>query len=629
MREKFYNDGLVGNEKVKASFSKTGELLRLFYGSPDYKQFLETFHVGLKINESALVYLHNDINNVFSQEYVKDSNVLQTYIHNTYFNVKIEESTFVPMTEDVLIRNYKIRNENSIDLKIDFLAYSKMYTNVNDETAAYVKKDALIQYIHDFAVCTFSNNKISSKQLHGAEKNFMQGSIWGKDYIGISPDSAISYDLGKIKAGESVEFTLYMYVNRNKEKNLLNEVDDEIERIRSLDVKKLQDDTVKYWRKFIKDHDELGINKKDISEKIKKIYNRSILLFPMLLNRRTGGISAGIEIDEYKTRCGRYSYCWPRDGVFVTEALDTVGMHEDAEKFYSVFSKITQNKNGSWEQRFYTDGRLTSGWGYQIDETSSVVFGLYAHYKVCKSKKFLKDNLKMCENAIAFLETYLDDLLGGKGKFQLSYDLWEEFEGTTLYSISSIFAAFSSMIRIYTELSDTLKTKQAYMKARIDELEAKKAIIKDYCLKTFYDESKKSFVRNTIDKRSDISILGAIIPFRMFSPIDKEVVNTIERLNMTIRTYTGGYLRYEQDNYMNGNPWPIATLWMAWYYLEVGENKKALECLSFVINSASNHGFIGEQVDNATMQPTWVIGLTWSHAMFILTLEKLLEKGLI
>ena len=80
---------------------------------------------------------------------------------------------------------------------------------------------------------------------------------------------------------------------------------------------------------------------------------------------------------------------------------------------------------------------------------------------------------------------------------------------------------------------------------------------------------------------------------------------------------------------MNGNPWPIATLWMAWYYLEVGENKKALECLSFVINSASNHGFIGEQVDNATMQPTWVIGLTWSHAMFILTLEKLLEKGLI
>ena len=235
----------------------------------------------------------------------------------------------------------------------------------------------------------------------------------------------------------------------------------------------------------------------------------------------------------------------------------------------------------------------------------------------------------MCENAIAFLETYLDDLLGGKGKFQLSYDLWEEFEGTTLYSISSIFAAFSSMIRIYTELSDTLKTKQAYMKARIDELEAKKAIIKDYCLKTFYDESKKSFVRNTIDKRSDISILGAIIPFRMFSPIDKEVVNTIERLNMTIRTYTGGYLRYEQDNYMNGNPWPIATLWMAWYYLEVGENKKALECLSFVINSASNHGFIGEQVDNATMQPTWVIGLTWSHAMFILTLEKLLEKGLI
>ena len=35
------------------------------------------------------------------------------------------------------------------------------------------------------------------------------------------------------------------------------------------------------------------------------------------------------------------------------------------------------------------------------------------------------------------------------------------------------------------------------------------------------------------------------------------------------------------------------------------------------------HGFLAEQVDNKKMEPAWVIGLGWSHAMFVLVLDKL------
>ena len=59
----------------------------------------------------------------------------------------------------------------------------------------------------------------------------------------------------------------------------------------------------------------------------------------------------------------------------------------------------TQSKNGMWEQRFFTDGKLAPCWGYQIDETASVVYGVYEHYKFTKSEKFLKDNLSMCEKS--------------------------------------------------------------------------------------------------------------------------------------------------------------------------------------------------------------------------------------
>lgn len=633
MRTKYFNDGIVGNRKIKASFTKSGEMIRMFYGAADYKQFVEFYHTGIKVNDSALIYLHNDINNSFSQEYIKDTNVLQTHIYNSYFRVRITQTDFVPISENVLIKHYVFKNENTIDLNLSFLIYSKILRNLNNDTSGYVKNDTLIQYNHDFSVCTFSNEKISSKQINGAENNFMQGSISGKDYIGMSPDSSISYNLKKLKPGEEKEITIFVYINKNRNKCMLNELDDEINRIRKLDVKNLKDNSIKYWRRYVREHDTLGINKKELSTKIKKIYNRSILLFPLLVHEKTGGISAGIEVDEDKTKCGRYSYCWPRDGVFVTEAFDVISMYEDTEKFYDTFCKMTQSKNGMWEQRFYTDGRLAPCWGYQIDETASVIFGIYAHYKITKNKKFLKDNLKMCENAIGFLEKYIDDLFENKGNFQLSYDLWEEHEGTSFYSVATIFAAFSAMIKIYAEVKSVLeinKAKTDAIKKQVENLEKNAQRIKEYCLNTFYDENKKSFVRNLEDRKIDISLLGPIVPFKMFSPNDKKVKNTIERINMTLRTYTGGYIRYEGDGYMGGyNPWPIATLWMAWYYLEAGDNQKALENFAFVTNSASGHGYLGEQVNNDAMKPSWVIGLTWSHAMYLLTLEKILEKGLL
>ena len=59
-------------------------------------------------------------------------------------------------------------------------------------------------------------------------------------------------------------------------------------------------------------------------------------------------------------------------------------MYDQTEKFYNTFCKKTQSKNGMWEQRFFTDGRLAPCWGYQIDETASVVYGVYEHYKIKK-----------------------------------------------------------------------------------------------------------------------------------------------------------------------------------------------------------------------------------------------------
>ena len=309
MKQKYFNDGIIGNGKLTASFSKTGQLLRLFFGSIDYKQFIEQFDVGVKVNDSAMIYLHNDVNNLYDQKYIKDTNILQTEILNTYFNLQVIQTDFVPMSENILVKNYRFINQSNIDLNVNLLAYSKVLTNINNDTCGFFKNDCLLQYNHDYSLCIFAKEKPLSYQINNADSNMMEGIIGGKDYIGMSPDSAISYDLKTIKPGEEVNINLYVYVNDNQKNCLLNDLDNEINRIRKIDIVKEYEDTKKYWRKYIKDYDKLNIEKSDIDERIKKIYKRSILLFSLLTNDETGGISAGMEVDEDKTKCGRYSYC--------------------------------------------------------------------------------------------------------------------------------------------------------------------------------------------------------------------------------------------------------------------------------------------------------------------------------
>ena len=128
-------------------------------------------------------------------------------------------------------------------------------------------------------------------------------------------------------------------------------------------------------------------------------------------------------------------------------------MNKEADKFYSEFCRITQSKNGMWEQRFYTDGRLALCWGYQVDETASVVYGVYNHYEYTKNEEFLKENLHMCELAITFLKKYVYDVLENTGKYAVSYDIWEENDrGIHMYSLASIFSAFDTMKKIYKAL---------------------------------------------------------------------------------------------------------------------------------------------------------------------------------
>ena len=628
--EKYLNEAIIGNKNMLVTFSGKGEMLRLSYPNRDNRQYLKFFHTGVKINDSALIYLHEDINNTYLQYYDTDTNILNTEITNTYFNLKVLQTDFASIKENILIKKYSFINESNIDLNLNFLIHSELLSDQNNFVGAMKIDTGMIQYAHDFTVATFAKeNKLLSHQINDSNNTINTAYIQDKDYIGMSKDSSISFDLGTIKPEEKKEIEICVYIDETRK--TMQAIEDEIERIRKIDLNKEYTNVKSYWRKFLRAHDGLGIKEPTNSyeEKIYEIYKRSILLFPLLLNQTTGGIIAAPEVDEDLTQCGRYAYCWPRDAVFITRALDILKMNKETEKFYSNFCRMTQSKNGMWEQRFYTDGRLAPCWGYQIDETASVVYGVYNHYEYTKSEQFLKVNLHMCEKAIDFLKRYVRDLLDNTGIYHVSYDLWEMYEGTHMYSLASIFAAFDAIIKIYKVLGKDLsdfennRLKEEKVNKNIEEIAKLQVEIKKYIQDNLYDENRKSYVRNTSDRRIDISMIGAIVPFNVFSTKEKRVLNTIDNINLTLRTYTGGYQRFEYDHYRNGAPWTIANLWMTLYYLQNGEKKKAKETFDFVLKTAGKHYFLGEQVDNNTLKPNWVIGLGWAHAMFIIVLEEM------
>ena len=645
MTNKYYNDAIIGNKKIIASYTEKGELQRLCYPEVDGRQFIDYFQTGVKINDSDLIYLHQDINNKYSQEYIENTNILKTNIDNTYFNFNIEQIDFALVDKNIIVKKYIFKNNNSVDLDTKFIINSKILSNDLERFGSRIVDKGIIQYNHNYAMAIFSNKNLYGHKLNDVQSTLQSAVIMDKDYIGMSNEIAISYDIGVIHPGEQQELNIFILVNEN------HDIEEKIQKCVKLNTDIEFENVKNYWNLYVENHSKIKIesNKSDFYKKLLEIYNRTILLFPLLINDETGGIVAALELDENRTKSGCYAYCWPRDSIFITRAFDLLKMEEETEKFYNVFCKKTQSNNGMWEQRFYTDGTLAPCWGYQIDETASVIYGVYDHYKHTKDNKFLEENLKMCEKATEFLFAYTENLLNideedlvkkelqekYKKYFEItkhvSYDLWEMNEGVHLYSLSSIISGLECMKKIYETIDnkqENLRLKQEKRNKIALKLNKYIQLLKDYIEDNLIDKDTKTLKRNLKDNNMDISVIAAVYPFNVFNPNEKVIKNTVDKINMTLRTHTSGYLRFEYDNYMGGNnPWIITTLWMALYYIKINDLDNAKKCFSFVVNTSLRHGFLAEQVNNDDKNFKWVIGLGWSHAMFIIVLNELLKAN--
>lgn len=88
------------------------------------------------------------------------------------------------------------------------------------------------------------------------------------------------------------------------------------------------------------------------------------------------------------------------------------------------------------------------------------------------------------------------------------------------------------MLKIYKALGKNVsdfennRLKDEKINKNINEITQLQVEIKKYIEENMYDEERKTYLRNLEDNRIDISLLGAVYPFRVFSPKEKRILNT-------------------------------------------------------------------------------------------------------
>ena len=637
-------NGIIGNSSLLASVGENGNIYRLWWPNIDIPQHIDHMKAGIYIMGKSKYtnWLDNPKEKwVYEQHYEKDTNILVSEAINSILNVYIKTVDFAIPNKDILARNFTIINTGSEKVNLQFIHYTSLKIQENplyNATTFITEEDSLVHYRHNYAFCISSTVKSSGYSTIDAFEDSQDGKLNGGESF-LNSEGAISYFLS-IEANEIQEIPLYFSCGYS--------IDDSVNKMReakSYNFYKWFEITKNEDYKFLMQANQIYSN----NEEIKTLYNRSLLVQKLLFDKKSGSIMAAPEVDETYSKCGGYDYCWGRDGVYISRSFQAAGLLNYARSFY-LWTIDAQNQDGSWQQRYYHDGKLAPSWGFQVDESGTILWGMWEYYKETKDIKFLKQVWKVVKKGAEFLVNYRDN----QNNLPLSsLDLWEERKGQHAYSSAAVYGGLIASYYIAKEL-DYVKLGLKWKKVA--------GIIKKSIEQLFWNEKDQRYYRTINEKVSvemyeierkkrniaylredekgyttyyvkydpiiDASLLGLVVPFGVFSPFDDKMKKTADSIEKNLwNQMVGGIKRYENDEYIGGNPWIITTLWLALFRIEQKQYEKAKKLLNWVLKHRTCLGLLPEQIHKEKGTPAWVIPLNWSHAMFILTISKLIEVG--
>ncbi len=394
--------------------------------------------------------------------------------------------------------------------------------------------------------------------------------------------------------------------------------------------------TADYWKCWV---DKEHLNDHLVSDKIAKLYNRSLLICRTQMNQ-CGSIIAANDSDSIQFNRDTYSYMWPRDGSLISYGFTLAGY--DTSDFFRFCAKQIE-KEGYFFHKYMPTGSLGSSWHpwiengkaqlpIQEDETALVIWALWNHYEQFRNLDLIRPlYLPLIRKAADFMMNYRDLKTGLPLP---SYDLWEERQGVLTYTVATVYGGLIAAAFFAKEFGDhglAKEYKEGAQKIRLGM---------DQFL---YLPAKKRFARMVqfkkdgsmeVDETIDASLFG-IFAFGAYPIDDPKVASTMDQV-LNVLKVEGGIIRYENDSFYKNqgqaasNPGFITTLWEAQYHIAKAKTKtdlnQASKILEWVADYALKSGVLSEQINPETKTQVSVSPLTWSHGTYIATVQQYLNK---
>lgn len=640
-KKPFLVDAIIGNSKFLASLGRTGKMYRLWWPNIDLPQHVDAVRTGIQWGQSAVSWFDEEAEGwTHEAAYVAKTNILRVNARSGQQPLEVESLHFAVPGYDLIVREYTFTNVSNQPASFSFVLHSSFLMSENrlyNTTMFNEANDSLVHFRHKYYFALSSANVCTQYQAGLAWETVQNGELDGKG-IDMRPDGALKWSIEKLAAGASVTIPVYIAAGHDEGSAL-----QQMRTAKSKTSAEWIAETTAYWRDYLAAAAPCPIDDAEISD----LYDRSLLMFKLMSDEQTGSIIAAPEFDEKFERCGGYSFCWGRDAAFITTALDKAGLGSLSDSFYA-WTLSAQSPDGSWQQRHYHDGSLAPSWGLQIDEGSSILWGMWQHYLEKKDSRFAEQVWPAVEKGASFLISYLD---AESGLPKPSIDLWEEREASHTYSSAAVFGGLTAAAS-FAELAGRPDLASEWTAAA----ERIAAAITELCwneeLGSFYRgvnltvnavkyeealaggaaghiaAANKGYKKHVLahDPILDISLLGIAVPFAAV-PADHDYMRrTADAVEAALTVpAVGGIKRYEDDIYIGGNPWILTTLWLAHYRIQTGSIDDAKRLLQWAIDHRTETGLLPEQVDKNTGETAWVVPLTWSHAMFILTVFMLAE----
>ncbi len=624
----------------------------------------EANHLSAKANEifffinGIRVNLNRD-NFLIEANYLENSLVARSTALSEMHNLQITFTDFVVYDQDVFVRKMEFTNlsEEYIDLTVFFKHNFYMREDDTGNTSTWYEPADIM--------CHYKKNTYLGMGLTSKVFEFTCAAPNDNQNTGASPDENGHLPFNPVSTGttESCISTKVPLDGNSSEKleyfiacgHNYQEITDLARQVRKSNLDELEEKTNFYWQNWIRPKTGFSIFvEEDKNILLEKLYVRSLLTMRTQTDNNGAIVAANDSTFVKQGGKDSYSYMWPRDGANSAIAYINAGYPDLAKNFFE-FCRKAITKEGYLHHKYYSDisKGIGSSWHpwidkfgneqlpIQEDETASVIVALYEYYLHYEDLGYINEIWNsFIVPALNFLIDYrfLSNGLEDNNPigFQLassllpkpSYDLWEIHWGVHSYTVALVYQALMAGAK----LAESQKVEHL-----IDSCTKAAEEIKSSYEKYFYDENSGTFInsiycdshhsRSRKDSGVDSSMY-ALWASGMFDINDPRIERTMKRIDgdLWVKTSIGGMARKQSDHYLSvdkslpGNPWFITTLWMAQYWIKLGNKENASKYINWVLEHTDHTGIMAEQANPHTGFALSMKPLTWSHAEFVRTM---------